>query len=177
VDQVRLIPSDSPQDVPAKRRWLWSGLLILLLVLFVTGTRWGRGFTTIAGRTWIVWSHGSQMPFEARSAAAYEPTYMTLLFIRDSTPPDAVILLPPSGYIIETSGRDVALLASPSSAYSFIYPRVPVHWGDDKAPMADDVTHVLVWEHWGLNLIDPDAALTEDNRIAIFALEPAGGAR
>lgn len=164
-----------PQDRMLQRHWLWSGLLILLLVLFVTGTKWGRGFTTLAGRTWIVWSHGRHMTYEARCAAAYEPTYMTLLFIRDSTPPGAVILLPPSGYVIEKSGRDVALLASPSSTYSFIYPRVPVHWGDDKAPMADDISHLLVWEHWGLHLIDPDAELTRDNRVAIFSLEPAGG--
>lgn len=161
---------------PGGRRWLWSGLLILLLVLFVTGTRWGGGFTTFAQRTWIVWSHGRGLSYEARCAAAYEPTFMTLLFLRDNTPPDAVVLLPPSEFVIGKSGRDVALLASPSSTYNFIYPRVPVHWGDDRAPMVDEVSHLLVWEHWGLHLVEPDAALTVDNRITIYGLEP-GGAR
>ncbi|MEZ4655354.1 MAG: hypothetical protein R3E12_17625 [Candidatus Eisenbacteria bacterium] len=42
----------------------------------------------------------------------------------------------------------IPLLASPSSAYSFLYPRVPVHFGDD-SPRKDDLTYVLVWKGWG----------------------------
>jgi hypothetical protein len=153
---------------------LCSTLLLALLTLFCAGTRWGRSYVELAAKSVDAWRNGRQLPLERREVAIYDGTYPVLLYLREVTPPDAVILMPPRQFVIDRyrRGTEIPLLASPSSAYNFIHPRVPVHWGDP-SPEKDRLTHVLVWEHWGLDLIDPGAAPTEENRVAIHPW-PAG---
>ena len=157
----------------------WSGappaaslILLVLVGVFCATTHWGRNYPIFARKSWITWSEGRALPLEQRRQMLYDQTYPVLVYMRDNTPPDAVILLPPQTFIEEKLADparpgDVPLLASPSSVYNFIYPRVPVHWGDP-SPYKNRVTWVLVWEHWGLDLVDPGAPRTADNEIALY---------
>ena len=166
-----------PAEVRPRRPLAGSAVLLLLLGLFCATTHWGRNYPLFAQRTWIVWSSGRALPVERRREMTYDSTYPVLMYIKESTPPDAVILLPPQTFITgqvsgDPNSGEIPLLASPSSVYNFIYPRVPVHWGDP-SPWKDRINYVLVWHHWGLDLVDPHAAPTEDNDIAIYPW-PAG---
>ena len=165
MDPVRL----SRPGVAARnsRPLIASAGLLALLVLFCLFTRWGHTYPTFAAKTWVVWRSGHRMSVEERRAAVYDSTYSVLLYIRDSTPPDAVILLPPISFIVEHGPSEIPLLASAGSAYGVIYPRVPVHAGTP-SPSIDRVDYILVWEHWGLDLIAPGAPRTEENRIQLF---------
>jgi hypothetical protein len=149
-----------------------SLVLLVLLAAFCGLTRWGRTFPALLDKSWIVLRSGTIMTAEERRLQLYEPTYPVVLYLRDSTPEDAVILLPPGKFIDEHAPATYPLLASPSSVYNFIYPRVPVHWGDP-SPWKDRVNHVLVWEYWGLNLVEPGAPRTEENRTGLYPW-PAG---
>lgn len=157
------------------RASLYGSLLaLLLLVLFCVGTRWGGSYLNFARRSWGAAQSGPRLPLARRQAAIYDATYPVLLYLREATPPDAVILMPPRQVVIDRFNRpaEIPLLASPSSAYNFIYPRVPVHYGDP-SPVKDRLTHILVWEHWGLERIDPGATPTEENRVRVYPW-PAG---
>ena len=99
----------------------------------------------------------------------YDETYPVLVYLRENTPPDAVILLPPEKLIDEKTPGDIPLLASPSSVYNFIYPRVPVHWGDP-SPWKDRVNYVLVWKQWGRDLV-PEAP-ADTSEIALYPWPP-----
>jgi len=132
-------------------------------------------YPTLAANTQKVWAGGSVLTAADRRFRFYDETYPVLLFIREHTPPDAVVLLPPRSFIKETvarrrpEGEDLTpLLAMASSAYSFIYPRVPVHWEED-APLQDAIDWLLVWEHWGLDRIDPNLPRTDENRVRLFS--------
>ena len=86
------------ETVPASRSRsarTCSALAIALLVLFCLGTRWGQSYITLAAKSWGAWKSGRQLTIERRRAVIYDGTYAALLYIREMTPPDAVILLPP----------------------------------------------------------------------------------
>ena len=134
-------------------------------------THWGRSYLTFARKTWIVWSAGRVLTAESGGCSLRRDLSGPALS-RENTPEDAVILLPPEKLIDEKTPGDIPLLASPSSVYNFIYPRVPVHWGDP-SPWRDRVNYILVWKHWGLDLVDPLAPKTEENRMV--HLTPAQG--
>jgi hypothetical protein len=145
--------------------WGPSAALLFLVLCFCGLTKWGRTYPTFAHKTWVTWSAGHRLTAEERRLQGYDDTYPVLLYVRENTPPDAVILLPP-GRLLGATESESPLLASPSSAYTFLYPRVPVHWGDP-SPYRDRIDHILVWNHWGLDLVDPGAAKTEENRIMV----------
>jgi hypothetical protein len=151
----------------ARRAFLSSLLLAGFLVLFCSTTRWGRTYPTFARKTWILLETGNSLSAENRRIQSYDETYPVLLYIRDTTPEDAVILFPPGKYIDQRTPGDIPLLASATSAYSFIYPRVPVMWGD-ASPCRNRINFILVWDHWGLDLVQPGAVRTEENRIAVL---------
>jgi len=140
-----------------------SIVALILLALFCVGTRWGRSYLEFAGKSWGAGKAGRRLSLERRQSVIYDQTYPVLLYVREMTPPDAVILMPPRQFVIDHFNRraEIPLLASPSSAYNFIYPRVPVHLGDP-SPEKARITHILVWEHWGLDRVDPGAIPTED---------------
>ncbi|MEZ4649314.1 MAG: hypothetical protein R3E97_11150 [Candidatus Eisenbacteria bacterium] len=145
--------------------YLWSLLVLVVLVIFCRTTMCGGSFVDFQ-RTWVQTVHSaSSLDFEYRRQLTYDQTYGILKFIAEQTPEDAVILFPPRQFIIDEVGKGIPLLASPSSSYSFIYPRIPVHYGDD-SPHKDDLTHLLVWNHWALDKIGVEP--TEQNRVAIF---------
>ena len=86
--------------------------------------------------------------------------------INKRTPPDAVILFPPK----ELFCKDIDYIpvgGMTSSAYSFIYPRIPVHYGDG-APYRERVTHVLNYDHWALENFWPEMPRTEENRYGVL---------
>jgi len=148
--------------------------LLLLLTLFCLATHWGSSWVTLAGKTWGVWMSGHQLSYADRQLAIYDRSYPALVHLRDATPPDAVILLPPRQYVIDRYANtgEIPLLASPSSVYSFIYPRVPVHFGDP-SPYKDRLTHILVWGSWGLDLIGMREQEVADDRMSLHPW-PAG---
>ncbi|MCA9757351.1 MAG: hypothetical protein KDA27_16225 [Candidatus Eisenbacteria bacterium] len=154
------------QPKPLDRSYyLWSLLLLIVLAIFCGTTMCGRTFVDFQ-RSWIQTARSARtLDFEYRRQLTYDQTYSVLKFIVDQTPEDAVILFPPRQFIIDEVGSGIPLLASPSSAYSFIYPRIPVHFGDD-SPRKDDLTHLLVWNHWALDRIGLQP--TEDNQVAIY---------
>lgn len=157
------------------RASLYGSLLaLLLLALFCLGTSWGRSYLNFASRSWGALQSAPRLPLARRQSAIYDATYPVLLYLREVTPPDAVILMPPRQFVIDRFNRkgEIPLLASPSSAYNFIYPRVPVHHGDP-SPAKNRLTHVLVWEHWGLDRVDSTAVPTAENRVRIYPW-PAG---
>jgi len=137
----------------SRSRFLHSGLLLALLVLFCLTTQWGSGYVVFIEKTWKIWRAVTPLPLVQRWALRYDETFQWLLLLRDKTPDESVILLPPRDYFLEKTGGNIPLLGSPSSAYSQIYPRVPVHWGDTSS-RKDDLTHLLVWEYWSLNQVD-----------------------
>jgi len=153
---------------------LGSLVLVALLVLFCIGTVWGRSYLNFASRSWGAWKAGRLLSLERRQSVIYDPTYPVLLYLREVTPPDAVILMPPRQYVIDRYNRkgEIPLLGSPSSVYNFIYPRVPVHYGDP-SPEKDRLTHVLIWEHWGLDRVDSAAAPSLENAVKLYPW-PAG---
>ncbi len=167
-------PAGATPDL--RRSRVYSSVLILLVILFCAVTRWGRGYPTFLHRTWILWSSGRSLPDEARRISGYDSTYPIALYLKENTPPDAVILLPPKQLISDQTEKaaptDIPILASPSSVYNFIYPRVPVHWGDP-SPWKGKINYLLVWNWWGLDLVQPGVPHTEENRIQIFPW-PAG---
>jgi hypothetical protein len=123
--------------------------LVALLAALLLGTTGGRSYTTLVGNAYLSLTQGLWQ--ERPVHLFYDETYWVLRYVVESTPESAVVLLPPRQFIIDQAGDgSIPLLASPSSAYSFLYPRVPVHFGD-AAPRKDDLTHVLVWKHWGLD--------------------------
>ena len=157
--------------------WAASAILLALVVLFCALTQWGRNYPVFAKKSWIVWSTGRSLPLAQRREMAYDETYPVLMYIKENSPEDAVILLPPETYITGQVTGDpnlgnIPLMASPSSVYNFIYPRVPVHWGDP-SPWKDRINYILVWHHWGLDLVDPTAAPDADNDIELVPW-PAG---
>ncbi len=157
------------------RRGAWTGSAFLLaaVLLFCRFTTLGRGLPAFARQSLMVWSVWRPMPPEERRLRTLDETYPAVAYIRDALPPDAVVLLPPRKWIIEHSRKEVPLLAAASSVYNFIYPRVPVHWGDD-SPWKDRVNYILVWNDWGLDLVDPGAPRTgEEVRLYPW---PRGGA-
>lgn len=168
--------ADRARERPS-RRWgsprLAALVLGTILVLFAIVTRWGATYPRLADRTWRALDSGLKVSAEARRRAVLDETYPFLLYVREMTPPDAVILLPPREFILQrTKGDFIPLLASPSSAYSFLYPRVPVHERDD-SPRRGDVDYILVWEHWGLEWVDPSAPRDEAHRYQLYPW-PAG---
>ncbi|MBM3316772.1 MAG: hypothetical protein FJY75_02865 [Candidatus Eisenbacteria bacterium] len=168
------------RDAPAGARLLSprlaSLLLVALLILFCAGTRWGRTYPRFAGRSWHALDSGLRVSAEARRRGVLDQTYPFLLYLREMTPPGAVILLPPREFIIAgTGGGFIPLLASPSSAYSFIYPRIPVHFGD-RSPHGERIDYILVWDHWGLEWVDPEAPRDEVHRYRLYRWPQGEGA-
>ena len=173
---------NAPSAAPPGRAWLrspWTASLALLalLGLFCVFTQWGRNYFVFARRSLLVWTTGRSLTLNARQSQAYDETYPVLLYLRENLPPDAVVLLPPESFIIgqvtgDPNSGNIPLLSSPSSVYNFIYPRVPVHWGDP-SPWKDKVDYILVWHHWGLKAVDPQAVPGPDNDIALYPW-PAG---
>ena len=173
---------DAPSPTPSGGAWLrspWAAsfALLALLGLFCVFTQWGRNYFVFARRSALVWSTGRSLSLEARQSRAYDETYPVLLYLRENLPPDAVVLLPPESFIIgkvtgDPNSGNIPLLSSPSSVYNFIYPRVPVHWGDP-SPYKDKITWVLVWEGWGLDLIDPASPRPREHECAVYPW-PAG---
>lgn len=150
-----------------------SLLLLALLALFCATTRWGGRYVDLVSRSYHALRIASARSVDERKRDLLDETYPLLLYIREFTPPDAVILFPPHETIVEHFGGDYSrLITNATSAYSVIYPRIPVHFGDP-SPLRDRLTHVFVWEHAGLDLVQPGAAKTEENRFGVFPL-PAG---
>lgn len=146
-------------------RLLRLGVSVAVLAAFLFGTYWGEVLRDISWRSWIAFKTGRQFSIEKRMELLLDSTYPVLLEINRRTPPDAVILFPPKElFRKEVDFIPVAGMAS--SAYSFIYPRVPVHYGDN-APYRDRVTHVLNYEHWALKMFWPDVERTESNRYGV----------
>ena len=158
----------------SRRPLLASSVLITALVLFCIFTHWGDTYTEFAINAWKALKVSRAYPMERRREALYGDTYDLLRSLRDATPPDAVILLPPIGFIMEKHGGQIPVMGSPSSAYSIIYPRVPVHYGS-ASPCKDKITHMLVWEHWGLHFMNPPPEPTEQNRIQLMPVLKGGG--
>jgi hypothetical protein len=149
-------------------------VLLLILVLFCAVTRWGRTYPQFASRTVRALVTGLGVDAEARRRAVLDETYPFLLYLREVTPPQSVILLPPRETIIAKLGVDtIPLLASASSAYSFIYPRVPVHDGD-ASPYAERANMIFVWDYWGLERVDPQAPRDEEHRYKLYPWTPGG---
>ncbi len=143
-----------------------SVLLLILLVAFCGTTRWGRTYPKFASGSWKALQMSRGMSTEDRFLAIYDDTFPLLLYLREYLPPDAKVLVPPIDFIRTQHGGDIPLFASPTSTYSFIYPRVPVHYGRP-SPFMNEITHVFVWEHWGLEYVSPGARPTEGNRILL----------
>jgi hypothetical protein len=148
---------------------LYSGALLAILVVLLALTDLGATYPQFAQSAIRTWQRGQRMTFEQRQRAFYHETFQVLLYIRECSAPDAVILLPPRDFIIAKTG-EICLLASPSSCYNFIHPRVPVHYGD-ASPRVDDITHLLIWEHWGLDKIDPPQAPSPHNRVDLIPIQ------
>lgn len=151
---------------------LASAVLLLVLAVFCAGTRWGRTYPTFVKRTSILLRSAPSLAPESRRVQLYDSTYPVILYLRDNTPEDAVILLPPGTFVDERTPGDIPLLASDTSVYSFIYPRIPVHWGEP-SPSKDRIDHILVWEHWGLELASPGEPRSAENRVQLYPW-PAG---
>lgn len=159
---------------PGRGAPLASLILLTLVVLFCASTRWGRMYPRFAANSWKVWSNGHRMTAAERRLLFYDKTYPVLLEVRRSTPPEAVVLLPPHDFVKSRfalgrpPGDDmVPLLGSSSSAYGVLYPRVPVMF-DEASPWRQRVTNLLVWDWWGLELVDPSLVHTEANRVQLF---------
>lgn len=145
-------------------------LVILAWLLWTPGGRYHRTYYEKTAVSWRAWNQARLLPYRDRWHAVYDQSYRYLLFLRDTTPSDAIIQLPPRQFIIDRSGGGIPLLASPSSTYSFLYPRVPVHYEDD-SPFATRVNFVFAWEHWGMDRLLPDVPQTEENRFKVYAIE------
>jgi hypothetical protein len=140
---------------------LLRSLLSLGLVAFLLwGTQWGTSLRQALQKSWISFTVGRHMSAQQKRLGVFDSTYRFLLRIRKYTPPDAVILLPPRSFIRGQSAH-IPLLASASASYSFIYPRVPVHYGEG-APWRRHVTHVLNYRNWALRTFWPEAASRTD---------------
>ena len=149
-------------------------LLLLLVTLFCTVTQWGRSYPTFARRSWLALRTALPVPREERILNLYDETYPVLLYMQEFLPPDAVVLLPPTQFVRDHVGG-IPLLASPTGTYNIIYPRIPVHAGDD-SPALDRVTHLLVWDHWGLDQVAPGEEPNRDNRVGLYPLTSEGTA-
>ncbi len=173
-----MLPNLTPTSRPAVLRAAHPGvvrasvILLIVLVAFCSVTRWGRTYPRFASGSWKALQMSRGMSTEERFLALYDDTFPLLLYLCEYLPPDAKVLVPPIDFIRTKHGGDIPLFASPTSTYSFIYPRVPVHYGRP-SPFKDQITHVLVWEHWGLEYVAPGEPPTEANRI-LLADWPAG---
>jgi hypothetical protein len=142
------------------------GLALAVLLAFLYATHWGETLRDMSWRSWVAYKTGRQLSLERRRALLLDDTYPVLLEVNKRTPPDAVILFPPKELF--RKNRDfIPLTAMASSTYSFIYPRVPVHYGDG-APYRDRVTHVLNYNHWALRQFWPDVQRTDANRYGVL---------
>jgi hypothetical protein len=159
-------------DPSGRRAWASSALLLGMVALFCAGTNWGRTYPTFAKKTWVAWSLGHSLTARERRMQLYDSTYPVLMYICDTTPPDAVVLLPPAKVVDAGRPGEISLLSSPSSAYNFIYPRVPVNWGDP-SPWREKIDRILVYNYWGLDLVQPGAVRGAENRTRIYPW-PAG---
>jgi hypothetical protein len=159
-----------PERAKLPRSILHSLVLLAVVAAFCAFTQWGRTYVDFAVKTWRTVKLVQKMPMQRRWFLRYDETYPVLLYIRDKTPPGSVILMPPRQFIVDAFHGEIPLLASDGSAYSFIYPRIPVHYGDD-SPSKDKATQLLVWNHWGLDQIAPGTPHTEENRIALYPIE------
>ena len=165
---------EAPPARSAREAWLASALLLLLFAAFCLTPNWGRILPEAWRQTGEIWREGTKHTAAARRAIFYDETYPVLWYLRENTPPDAVILLPPTKFMKDQvmsrrpPGEDLTpLLGLASSAYSFLYPRVPVHFGE-AAPLLDRANYLLVWDHWGLDRIDTSLPKTEENRVRLF---------
>lgn len=165
----------SSEGRPARGALLASLVLLAVVVVFCATTRWGRMYPTFVANTWKVWSNGHAMNAADRRLLFYDETYPILLDLRRNTPPGAVVLLPPHAFVKSQvasrrpPGEDmVPLLGTSSSAYGVLYPRIPVMF-DDVSPWKERATHLLAWDWWGLDLVDPSIPRTEANRVRLFA--------
>lgn len=143
-----------------------SLLLLVLVVAFCGVSRWGRTYPRFASGSWQALQLARAMSSEERFLALYDDTLPLLLYLREYLPPDARVLVPPVEFIRSKHGGDIPLFASPTSTYSFIYPSVPVHHGKP-SPFMNELTHLLVWEHWGLEYVAPNDPHTEGNRVLL----------
>jgi len=143
-------------------------LIIAMLgfFLFLFGTRPGAALRNITLRSWVAQKTGRELTLEQRRGLLMDQSYFLLLEINKRTPENAVILLPPRE-LLRSGKEQIPLAASASATYTFIYPRVPVHYGE-KAPYRDRVTHVLNYDHWALVTFWPNIPLTEENRFGIL---------
>jgi hypothetical protein len=144
-----------------------SAILIAVLIVFCAFTRWGGTYPRFASGSWGAVRLSRGMSIEARRLALYDDTFPLLLYLREYLPEDAKVLLPPIDFIRRMHGGDIPLFAGAASTYSFIYPRVPVHYGRP-SPFMKQLTHLLVWEHWGLEYVAPGEPQTEGNRIMLY---------
>jgi hypothetical protein len=139
-------------------------------------------YPKFVANTWRVWSNGHALNAAARRLLFYDETYPILLFLRKNTPPGAVVILPPRAFVKSqvasrrAPGEDlVPLLGTSSSAYGVLYPRIPVMF-DDASPWKEKATHLLVWDWWGLDLVDSSIPRTEANRLRLFEAPSGTGA-
>ncbi len=156
------------------RPWVSSAALVVLLLVFCSTTHWGRTYPEFAENAWKAWQVSRVTSMERRREALYGDTYDLLRSLCDATPPDAVILLPPTAFIIEKHDGQIPLLGSPSSVYGVIYPRVPVHHGS-ASPRKTDLTHLLIWEHWGLEYLTPSPDPGAENRVQLVPILKGDG--
>lgn len=147
-------------------RLMRFALALAALLAFLHGTHWGETLQDMAWRSWVAYTTGREFDLETRRALLLDDTYPVLAAINKRTPPDAVILFPPKE-LFRKERSVIPVSAMASSAYNFIYPRVPVHYGDG-APYRDRVTHVLNYDHWALKTFWPDVKRTEANRYQIL---------
>lgn len=146
-------------------RILSSLTAVLILGAFLFGTHWGHVVRDMVYRSRVAFATGRQLTFERRQQLLLDPTFAILVEVVRETPPDAVVLFPPR-QVIQGELGFIPVAATASSAYSFIYPRIPVFYGTS-APNRDRVTHAVNYDHWVYKTFVPKAPRTEQNRHGI----------
>jgi len=149
----------------AQRLMRFAAALVVLAV-FVFGTHLGYIFRDMTRSSWVALRTGPGLTFEQRRGLLLDQSYAILVDINRRTPPDAVILFPPKARF---QGDDVSftpVASTASSAYNYIYPRIPVLYGVG-APNRDRITYVVNYDHWAYETFWPDVPRTPENRFGI----------
>ncbi len=125
-------------------------------------------YLTVPGYTWLVDSlvvnnlkiifENSNMKIDQKYAAKLGADYQFINYIKQNTPEDAIILMPPRDVFMKSDLNKNSSWGVKSKTWStyFLYPRIVIREEDcgNYPQLCDSISHVMVLESWGIDKLN-----------------------
>jgi len=134
-----------------KHMLLLGGVVLLLWALVQFNSGYEHIFNRFGSDVGFSWRYDS-LNYDRRLEVKLGFTAKYLHMLRDSTPADAVILMPPDSIFFpkDTTSRFIQQVRNRRWVAYFIYPRKVVYQEErDTLALYKQITHVAVVDYWG----------------------------